>query len=151
MEKKINLKTQKYEIQADEMIKELLNIYNTKTGWKQEKKIPIDNSNGSSTNSSSREVSSSPKSSSNVSSSAEDGDQYHTIISSRSFDKVGKVMKLESYLEFNIDLILSVLKDNVEDYPNWNSTTKTAKVKSKQNALFNQIIYSYIYIYINSN
>ena len=62
-------------------------------------------------------------------------EKYETVIYSRRFDKIGKVFKLESYLGFNIDLLLDVLRVKVESYPEWNTAVKDAKVSGSHRLL----------------
>jgi hypothetical protein len=50
-------------------------------------------------------------------------------IYTKHYEKIGKVFRLESFLQYNDSLILKVLRDDFEDYPNWNVTVKLVKVK----------------------
>lgn len=101
-----NSQAKEYEALSKEMIDKALEMYNKTSGWKLDKQF-VDNERL-----------------------GETGNLIETRIYSQTFSKIGKVFKLESHLNFDLKLILTVLRDEVERFPEWNKTVKLTKVNN---------------------
>ena len=93
------MKQKEYEIVANQLLNEVLNILSVNTGWKLTKE------------------------------SLPESDKVPKItVYAKSFNKIGKVFKVETILPFSDKLVLRVIRDDLEDYTKWNLTIKSTKV-----------------------
>jgi hypothetical protein len=91
-------KQREYEIVASQLLNEVLGIINNTSGWKVTKEH------------------------------VNESDSTRITVYAKSFNKIGKVFKVEALLPFSEKLVLKVIRDDVEDYTKWNVTIKLAKV-----------------------
>jgi hypothetical protein len=58
-------------------------------------------------------------------------DHCETCIYTQTFSKLGKIFKLESTLNYDENLVLRLLRDDVMDYPKWDKNVNQCQVSSQ--------------------
>ncbi|CAF0794826.1 unnamed protein product [Brachionus calyciflorus] len=106
-----NEKYKEYEKLGQELINNVLNIYNDKTNWKTLAEFDLIDLV--------KEIN------------FRSLDTSKSLISTKQFPKIGKVFKLETIIPFGVDLIIKVLRDDVEECTKWNITVKSSKIALK--------------------
>jgi hypothetical protein len=98
----LSSQAKEYELLSREVVNKVLDIFYKKEGWKLDKEIKISQELVSINDAADERL------------------------------KIGKVFKLESYIKFNDQVILKVLRDDVDKYPLWNKAVKDTKVSIKK-------------------